>query len=255
MTVPDDDLVTDRDELLAEIDRLQASLRSRDDYLAALAHELRSPLGVLILQLDVHERAVERAGLASLDASLEPELVRRQLFRLERLVQQMHDVSRIGRGELELELEDVELRAVVEAVLDRHAAEATTRGVTISRGDLERASGRWDPRRLAQVVTSLVSNALRHARAANVRVATSKTSNGARLVVSDDGCGIAPQDHARIFEQFGRTRASTQRGGLALGLWLSREIVRAHGGDIHLSSALGQGSTFEVSLPPSAPMR
>src|SRR6185436_4144575 len=113
----------------------------------------------------------------------------------------------------------------------------------------EAVPGHWDRSRLEQVVTNLVSNAIRHAAPGRIDVSLGIQGARARLVVKDSGSGIATTDLQRIFERFERATSRHERGGLGLGLFIAREIVLAHGGSISASSTLGAGSTFSVELP------
>ena len=115
--------------------------------------------------------------------------------------------------------------------------------------------GRWDEFRIEQVLTNLLTNALRYGGGKPVAVEVAAGAGGrVRMSVRDRGIGIAPQDQARIFEQFERTDDSRRHAaGLGLGLFITREIVRAHGGAITVESRPGKGSCFEVTLPARPP--
>jgi len=108
----------------------------------------------------------------------------------------------------------------------------------------------WDEFRIEQVLTNLITNALRYGGGRQVEVSVRQEGGRARMSVRDRGPGIAAEDHGRIFEQFERTDDSRRQApGLGLGLYIARQIVRSHGGEIELESAPGQGATFSVNLP------
>jgi signal transduction histidine kinase len=109
--------------------------------------------------------------------------------------------------------------------------------------------GLWDRARLEQVVTNLLSNAVKYGRGQPIEVAVMGADDRARLVVRDQGIGIAPEHLSRIFERFERAVSAHNYGGLGLGLYIVRQIVEAHGGAIHVTSTPGEGSTFVVDLP------
>ena len=109
--------------------------------------------------------------------------------------------------------------------------------------------GNWDRLRVEQIVTNLVSNAVKYGRGRPVEITVSRAGERARLTVRDHGIGIAPEHQARIFGRFERAVSERHYGGLGLGLWLVRRIVDALGGTIALESELDAGSTFTVELP------
>jgi signal transduction histidine kinase len=113
---------------------------------------------------------------------------------------------------------------------------------------VHRLQGRWDRDRLDQVITNLISNAIKYGAGKPVWISLEAGST-ARIRVHDDGIGIAAADQQRIFERFERPAASANLGGVGLGLWIARELVLAHGGSISVESTPGHGSTFTVDLP------
>jgi signal transduction histidine kinase len=109
--------------------------------------------------------------------------------------------------------------------------------------------GRWDRFRIDQVVTNLITNAVKYGERKPIRIIVEKVAGEARLIVADQGMGIAPEHHGRIFERFERAVEGTAISGLGLGLYITRQIIEAHGGSIRVESAIGKGATFIVSLP------
>jgi signal transduction histidine kinase len=111
--------------------------------------------------------------------------------------------------------------------------------------------GKWDKSRVDQVITNLISNAVKYGGGRDVQLDVLRTGEMARLTVSDRGAGIPPEDRHRIFGRFERGSTVGHVGGLGLGLWIAKEIVTAHGGSIGVTSTPGLGSTFTVDLPMS----
>jgi signal transduction histidine kinase len=116
-------------------------------------------------------------------------------------------------------------------------------------------TGTWDRLRVEQVITNLLANALKYAPRSRVEIRVEGDEGHARVMVHDQGPGIAEEDQARIFRPFERASADPAVGGFGLGLFIVREIVEAHGGALSLRSVPGRGSTFVVELPRSAPAR
>nr|BDT38128.1 CHASE domain-containing protein [Myxococcus sp. MH1] len=235
-------------------DEAQAAVRVRDEFLSVAAHELRTPLTSLKLQLQLLFRQLRQPG--PLDAErLERgvETCERQTTRLTKLVDSLLDVARLSSGRMELQLEDVELGELVRELARRFEAEAQAAGVRLEVDAPEPMTGRWDRLRLEQVLTNLMSNALKYGHGAPVDVRVRGDAELARVEVQDRGIGIAPEDAARVFDRFERAVSSRHYGGLGLGLFITRQLVEAHGGRILLESRPGEGSTFIVHLPRAGP--
>ncbi|MDI1478270.1 ATP-binding protein [Polyangium sp. y55x31] len=230
----------------------QAALRARDEFLSIASHELRTPLTTVCLSVDLLARGLQTGW--SLDACLtRVEGTQKQLARLKRLVDGLLDVSRIAAGKLVLELGEVDLCALCADLVERIAEEAQRVGSEVRlRASCSRTI-RADAMRLEQVLTNLLSNALRYAAPANVHVQVEVGEEGARLSVRDEGRGISPADLARIFDRFERGGASAGHGGLGLGLYIARQICEAHGGTIRAFSDPGHGTEFVVTLPVEPP--
>ena len=115
--------------------------------------------------------------------------------------------------------------------------------------------GLWDPERIDSVITNLLGNAIKYGEGKPITVGVDDLGGEARITVHDVGIGIAPEDQERIFGRFERAVSIRHYGGFGVGLWISRQIVEAHGGRIEVTSAPGGGSVFAVVLPkkPSSP--
>jgi PAS domain S-box-containing protein len=226
------------------------AIKVRDEFLSVAGHELKTPLAALLLQLASLLRLVRRPGtvdLVRLGERLEKTVGHGA--RLERLIDQLLDVSRITSGRLRLDRETVDLAEVTAEVIARFADESARAGSPIELGGGP-ARGQWDRQRLDQVVTNLVSNALKYGAGNPVRVQVRpEPGDRVALQVTDRGIGIALEHQRRIFERFERAVSDRSYGGLGLGLWITRQIVEAHGGEILVQSEPGRGATFTVVLP------
>jgi len=242
---------TNTDHTVAE---LREALASRDDFLAIASHELRTPLATLNLQVRALAGALDPPSPGAHDAVLRKRVavLARQLARLERLVGELLDVTKIRMGKLTLRREPVDMLVVIRDVVERYADEIARSGASVTI-DAENADGgvvgHWDASCVDQIVTNLLTNALRYGEGSPVRICVRREHDIARLVVENGGIGIAPTQKARLFAQFGRAVSSPHAGGLGLGLWIVRRIVDAHGGRIDLVSELGAGATFTVQMP------
>ena len=173
----------------------------------------------------------------------------RQLGRLERLVANLLNVSRLTSGHFELQRGDMDLAELAREIAARHAPEIAAAGCTLTLVAAAPAPGCWDRLRLDEALTNLIVNAITYGRGGPVTLEVTATDTGARLVVRDEGEGIKPEDQARIFERFERATPERHAGGLGLGLWLVRAIVEAHGGSVRVTSRPGEGAAFVVELP------
>jgi PAS domain S-box-containing protein len=244
-----------RREVEALAQDLQKALQIRDDFLSVASHELKTPLTSLQLQLQLLWRS-----LPETDAHGQPhparkriEATRRPAERLHQLVNNLLDVSRIRAGRLALEHETVDFAALLQDVVARAEADAAGAGCQLVLRAESPVVGRWDRLRLEQVVTNLLSNALKYGAAHPVELSVLQDGSTARLTVKDHGIGIAPESQARIFQRFERAVSERHYGGFGLGLWIVRQIVESLGGEIRVESLPGQGATFTVSLPLEAP--
>ncbi|HEV8230882.1 MAG TPA: ATP-binding protein [Thermoanaerobaculia bacterium] len=236
---------------------LEESLRARDDFLSIAAHELRTPLTSLQLHVDGILRATERdaksLSVEQLAARLQQ--ARGQLQRLNRLVEQLLDVSRITIGRLDLQLEEGDLAEISRDVATRARQELQRSGSRLTIDAERPVRGTWDLMRIDQVVTNLLSNAVKYGRGQPIEIAVSHKDGVARLIVRDHGIGIDREKIPRLFQRFERLVSVGHHAGFGLGLWIVNQIVDAHGGKIAVSSEPGRGSTFEVELPLRPPER
>jgi PAS domain S-box-containing protein len=247
--------VTARREAEAAIDQLrrereadlEASVRVRDDFLAVASHELKTPLAALLMQIQGLRRAVRQDAIGNVGDRLRK--AEGSGLRLERLINQLLDVSRITAGTLRLEPTLFDLGDVVREVAAR-LSDPSTAGVDpiLVRCDPQ-ICGRWDRLRMDQVVSNLLTNALKYGQGKPVEVELHVSKLEAVLRVIDHGIGIDRTHQERIFQRFERAVATRDFGGFGLGLWITRQIVEASGGRIEVDSAPDQGATFTVRLP------
>jgi len=228
-----------------DFEDLKQAIRARDEFLSIASHELRTPLTALKLRLQALLYA------KGLDEKLEKKLesAARQTQRLERLIDNLLDISRITTGHLELEPEELELAEVTHEVVERLREEASSIGSQIQFEATSRAGGRWDRLRVEQVVTNLLTNAMKYGEGKPIVVRVSEEAECVEISVRDRGMGIADTDVERIFHQFERAANRRAPGGLGMGLYIARQIVEAHGGQIEVESKIGDGSIFRIRLP------
>jgi PAS domain S-box-containing protein len=223
---------------------LLEAVRARDAFLSIASHELRTPLTTLGLQVEAMSRSnpPETTEFTQRCAA-----VKRQTKRLDRLVGMLLEVSRIATGRLTLDLEQVDMVEVVRDVVVEASVGVKNRPIALHAE--APVVGNWDRLRLLQIATNLVGNAVKYGRGRPIDVTVRLDGEVAVLEVVDHGIGISAEDRERIFDRFERAVSERHYGGLGLGLWITREIVKVFGGEIAVQSAPGEGSTFTVRLP------
>jgi signal transduction histidine kinase len=232
---------------------LEGAVRMRDDFMSMVSHELRTPLNTLFLETQVRKLHLAKGNLAPFSPERLPAMIerdQRQIQNMVRLIDDMLDVTRIRSGALSIQPKPVDLTALARGVVESLAQQAEAVGPPIELEAPQAIPGLWDEFRIEQVLTNLLTNALRYGGGKPIEVAVEAAGGFAQMTVRDHGIGIAPADHARIFEQFERTDDSRRHAaGLGLGLFIARQIVRSHGGDIEVESRQGHGALFRVRLP------
>ena len=235
---------------------LHEAISARDEFLSIASHELKTPLTPMKLQVQNLARLVKRDQMTHVPAEQVLKVVEgadQQIKRLNSLIDNLLDLSRISAGKLSLILEPFDLADVVQTVLERFMPQlelADCRIVTHIESDLILHA---DFIRLEQLVSNLLSNAIKYAAGSLIEVSTGrgKTDDTVWFEVKDKGMGIKTEDQKRIFNRFERA-SGPGVGGLGLGLYISKQIVTAHGALLTLESEIGKGSTFRVEFPSAA---
>lgn len=245
-------------ELQASQAELQASIRMRDDFMSMVAHELRTPLNTLFLEAQLRKMQLDRGRIDLFNAEYLQTMVardKRQAQAMMRLIDDMMDVSRIRSNRLSIRPEEVDLPALLARVVNNLSNQALAAGCSITLHAEQPVIGFWDEFRIEQVVINLLTNALRYGEGKPVDVHMTALPEGVRIDVRDSGRGISAADQKRIFGQFERAvaREGDKTGGLGLGLYITHQLVQAHGGSIAVQSQPGKGSVFTVTLPLQVP--
>ncbi len=227
------------------------AVRLRDEFLSIASHELKTPLTALQLQI---QSLRERVG--QLDARMATKVDRaaRSSERLADLIEALLDVSRIATGKFELHPQRFDLVELVSDVIERLRDAATQAGCELTVKLVDSLPGTWDSLRIEQVLINLLSNAIKYAARKPIGVSLTQDGDTAVIEVIDRGPGIPEEALPRIFDRFERAAAMRHYGGLGLGLYVVREIVKAHDGMVTAHNRPEGGACFTVRLPlaPSA---
>ena len=236
-------------EAVEAAEKLRRVDEMRSDFVAMVSHELRSPMTVVAGIADILKK--RQAALTSQQRGELIDTLGREARRLTRLVSEVLDLEAIEQGVMELHVDEVDLAELArEAVTDAGAADRTD--LSVERGN---AVVQADSDRIKQVLLNLISNATKFSEpGAPLKMTVSPEAESVRMAVQDSGPGISEADQTRLFQRFSRLdTGGIRKPGSGLGLYLSRSMVEAHGGEIWVDSVLGKGSTFSFRIPRRPP--
>jgi signal transduction histidine kinase len=229
---------------------LMRAVSARDEFLSVASHELKTP--ITSLQLYVHGilRAQASGQLPPEQLGQRLTRVSEQCSRLDKLVNNLLDVSRSEAKVLPMQREALDLALLVSETAERFVEEFARARCQVSINAADPVVGHWDRMRLEQVFTNLFQNVVRYAPGAPVDITVTDEGAQARVVVRDGGPGIPEKEHGRIFERFIQAEGPRSfAGGFGLGLWVVKQVTEAHGGSVSLESEPGAGAAFTVVLP------
>lgn len=237
---------------------LQNAIRMRDNFMSMVANELLTPLNTLFLEVQLRKLELERGNTSLFSEAYLQKMVasdERQVQSMVGLIDDMLDVSRIRSHQLAIRPRQVELSALLARVVDQLQQQAAAAGSVVRLQAGQPVTGQWDEFRIEQVMVKLLTRALRFGNAQPVDISLTPVDGGARIEVRDQGPGIALADQAHIFDKFEHDKQQPGTGtrGMGLGLYISQQLVMAHGGTLGVQSQPGQGALFTVTLPLAPP--
>jgi len=241
---------TDVEELRRALKQAEDANRMKDEFLATLSHELRTPLTSIL----GWARMLSNGQVDEAHTARALETIERNAKAQSQLIEDILDVSRVITGKLRLEVQSVDVTAVIESSIDAVLPAAEAKGIRLQRVlDSGASIVSGDPSRLQQIIWNLLSNAIKFTpKNGRVQIKLERINSHVEITVTDDGQGISPDVLPFIFERFRQADSTTTRshGGLGLGLAIVRHLVEMHGGTVEVESlGEGHGSTFTVKLP------
>ncbi len=228
----------------------QEALESRDEFVSIASHELKTPLTSLLLQIHLITRLLRGQDSGKVEAALTAlDRADRQCNRLTQLVNNLLDISRISAQRLHVEVEPTDLARIVRDIVSRLQGQVHLAGCSLEVRIPDAVPGLWDSMRIEQVISNLVSNAVKYGATKPITVELTVDKREVHISVTDQGIGIPKHMQKLIFERFERAVSNREFVGLGLGLYIVRNIVQTLGGRIEVESQVGAGSSFKVSLP------
>jgi signal transduction histidine kinase len=233
-------------------ERAREATEAREELLAIVSHDLRAPLSVIVATAGSLRRSLFRLAGSSVErerARLPIERILRSSERMDRLIADLLDLSKLSAGKLQLDRRAVSVDDLVSDMLEMNRPLAEPKGIALEVSSVPRAEVFCDRERVLQVLSNLVGNAIKFTpEGGRVRLRTEIQDGDLVCAVSDTGPGISKEEEAHIFERFWRGEPDG-RASAGLGLSIAKAFVEAHGGRIWLDSVLGRGTTFYFSLP------
>jgi signal transduction histidine kinase len=237
---------------LRALTRAKTAEQAKDDFMATVAHELRSPISVIYYANSLNRMASAEQQGDQLD------VIDRQVGHLNLLIEDLLDVSRVARGKIRLDRHHVDAASIIPGAIEKARPLITSRKHTLELDISPEPMPLFvDPARIEQVLSNLLTNAAKYTPdGGRIWVMAKPAGDSAILVVRDNGIGIAPEMLSRVFDMFvqGESGRDRDEGGLGIGLSLVRKISEMHGGSVHVMSAgKNRGSEFLVTLPLEQP--
>ena len=259
--VTDSDLLKERQESDRHIthhkrahQKAKAALTTRDEFLAIVSHDLRNPLAAVTASAEMLRMNLRQVPMEVADNLALVQIIERNGRLMDRLIQDLLDLERIGVGKMHITKFDHDLRDVITGCAESFQAAALEKKVELTVAlPSDKMIASFDPDRMTQVLGNLIGNALKFTPSGGqISITAGDDDDGLEVSVRDSGVGISPAEQGVIFERFSQLRRN-DRSGLGLGLYISRWIVEEHDGQLRVESEPGQGSRFYFNLPKGAP--
>ena len=230
----------------------EKGIQIRDEFISLASHELKTPLTSINLQFQLIKRWLGKKDFSD-TALLRLEKIfsdsSYQLNRLANLLDDLLDVSRIQAGRFTYNFEKKDISTIIKNSVERFLPQLNAANCELRWGVLQECICSVDISKFEQCITNLLTNALKYSAGKPVEISLQREDQNAIFKIKDQGIGIDPQYHEKIFQRFERAVSSGNYSGLGLGLYISKEIIEAHKGKINVESALNEGSTFTVIIP------
>lgn len=231
----------------------QRDIMARDEFLSIVSHELKTPLTIMLLKLHSELNNIQSASLANFSVQDLVEVLKnseQQIKWLKSMIDDLLDVSLITTGRMDLKLENTDLVAITKQVNQSFSEMLKRKRIKVKIQAKSAVVGKWDKVRIEQVITNLFSNAIKYGEGKPIDIQISKSRNTGKFIIKDRGIGISSGDQKFIFDLFKRApEPGEYKKGLGVGLYISYQIVKIHGGKIKVSSIRAKGTSLTIELP------
>jgi len=240
-------------QLFGEHLKARKEIKARDEFLSIVSHELKTPLASMLLKLHGMLNSVYNVSLANFSVRELMQVLEnaeKQIKWLSTMINDLINVSMITTGRMDLKLQNVDLVVITNRVMQNFSELLKREEYTIKIEAKAPVVGRWDEVRIEQAITNLVSNAIKYGQGQPIDIKILTVGNMGKFIIQDHGIGIPEKEQKVIFDLF--KRAEEQNGnhkGLGVGLYITSQIVKVHGGSIKVSSTPLKGSCFTIDLP------
>lgn len=232
------------EQVLAKLE-MEKALKLREDFMSIASHELKTPITSMYLQNQILRRLSSRDELMKEDVERFLKSSDGNIKRLDRLIDDMLDITKIDNGKLSLQTEVFDLGNLIQEIIERYSLQFHK----ISFSSNGSVKGKWDRVRIDQVISNLITNSIKYGDQSPITVTLEQSHDEAIITVRDEGPGIAKENQKRIFQRFERESGQINASGLGLGLYICKDIVERHQGRISVDSEPGKGAEFKVALP------
>lgn len=229
------------------------NIKARDQFLSIVSHELKTPLTIMLLKLHDMLNSIQNVSLANFSIQQLMNVLKnseQQIKWLSLMMNDLLDVSLITTGRMKLQLENTDLVSVTEQVRQSFSEMLKKEKYKIKIHAKSSVVGKWDKVRIEQVITNLVSNAIKYGESRPIEIKIFKTGDQGKLIIKDEGIGIPTQEQKVVFDLFKQASEPKEyKKGLGVGLFVTSQIVKIHGGRIKVFSIPKQGTSFTIELP------
>ncbi len=239
-------------ELQGKYALAQEEIKARDEFLLIASHELKTPLTSMLLQIQTALHNIRNVSLAKFSVAHLLKMLENaegQTHRLSKMINDLLNVSLITTKKMDLELEEIDLSTLTKEVVDNFSERLNREGYEINLDIKPSIIGLFDKVRIEQAVTNLLSNAIKYGDKKPLEVKVFNSNGTGKIIIKDHGIGIPSDQKEKVFELFERAVPSTKYKGLGVGLFITNQIVKAHGGKIHVDTEENEGSSFTLELP------
>lgn len=246
-------------QLDQEFTKARGEITSRDEFLSIASHELKTPLTSMLLKLhsminDIRNESLANFSVSKLMGVLEN--AEEQIKLLATMINDLLNVSLITTGHMKLECEEADLVKIAKHITQNFSEVLKQKKYKLKTDYPSPVMGVWDKNRIEQVISNLLSNAIKYGAGKPITIKVSNSGSTGKFIIQDQGIGIDRKDQKILFQRFKRVADKKEyTKGLGVGLYVTDQIVRAHGGTIKVSSSLNKGSTFSIELPLNNPKK